>query len=146
MISHAIRIWLFSLFATITLLPISAVDTYYVSTFNKYFYVITVGFIVVSDLMTAFITHLFGRTLVNLIVRSEKNKRKLAEVGERVSQKGKWGITLFAATPLPYSLAIYFYAGAKVPFKTLAIPLLIGRLIKYTIITIALIVGWNIFI
>ena len=140
-VSHALTLLGLSLFATITLLPLSAVDAYYISTFNKYWFVYTVVIIIIVDVFSAFITYSFAHVLVRLIVRSEKNKIKLERVGERLARGGRWGITLFAATPLPYSLAIYFYAGAQVGFKSLAIPLMIGRVIKYSVITIGILYG-----
>ena len=48
---------------------------------------------------------------------------------------------LFASTPLPYSLAIYTYAAAQVPFSKILVPLTIGRIIKYTVITASLLFG-----
>jgi len=64
LVRHFIQILGLSLFATITLFPVSAVDAYYISTFNKYFWLITIAFIIVSDIISAFVAHLFAEKLV----------------------------------------------------------------------------------
>lgn len=142
LITHALRLLGFSFIATTLLLPVSAVDTYYAATFTKYFFPITVFLIIVFDVITAYFAHKFTHLLTSLIIKSQKNKNKLKRVGERLQSKGRWGMVVFAATPLPYSLAIYTFAAANVPYKAIVIPLVIGRTIKYSVLTILLYWGW----
>ena len=144
-IRHIWTIQLLSLFATITLFPLSVVDSYFIGSFTRFWFIGTAVAIIVCDTISAKITHKFASSIVNFVVKSEKNKQKLEEVGKKLEKYGTWGMVLFASTPLPYSLAIYFYAGANVRFTKILVPLVIGRTIKYTAITLMIVYGISLF-
>ena len=90
----------------------------------------------------AFLLIKFGYLISHLIIRSDKNKAKLAKWSEKFSKWGFWGLLIAASTPLPYSLFLYTEGATRVVGNKAIIAVAIGRTIKYTVITGAMLLGY----
>lgn len=137
MIGHIVQIILYSIVATVLLLPVSVLDGYYIATFNNYPFLITLPTIIIIDVIVATLLYLFAKTLSRLIIRKEKHKKKLEKID--IEKIGFWGLVLGASTPLPYSLMLYAAGSVQWSnYKKVALAVLIGRTIKYSVITIGI--------
>lgn len=146
MVGHIIQIFIYSLIATILLLPVSVLDGYYVTTFSKYPFMLTFIIIIIADIISANLVYLFSKTLSKLVIRKEKTKQKLNIITDKLKKYGFWGLVVVASTPLPYSLMLYTAGSTQWGnHKLFTIAVLIGRIIKYTIITAFVLLGINIF-
>lgn len=146
MLNHVIYIIGASLVATILLLPISALDSYYIASFNKFPFLITVPIMVGADIFSAILAYKLSYLLIPLVVRTDKKREKLRGVGEKLQKTGFWGLVIAACTPLPYSL--FIYTAGVVGWGSLrqfTVAILIGRTIKYGLITAGIMFGISIF-
>ena len=149
MIQHIISIILASFFATATFFPVSTLDTYFVATFTKFSPLITVGIIVLAEILSAMIVYKFGYLLVPIIlkfIKGEERKQafrdKVTLWGNKISKIGFWGIVIAGASPLPYSIVLYACGMIRWGnIKQMALAVAIGRGLKYGAFALALIFG-----
>ena len=147
MISHILYIIGSSLFATLVIFPISSLDVYYVGSFTRFPFYITLPIIIIVEILTALLAYKFAYWLVPKIIRKEKNKQKLIEMGSKIEKWGFWGLVLVGCTPLPYSITIYAAAAVRWgTVKQFSLAILIGRSIKYSLITIGVLAGIEVFL
>ena len=141
MIQHILQLIVNSWIATFLLLPISALDIYYISTFNKYVWYINLPVLLIIDIFMAFLLIKFGYLISHLVIKSDKNKAKLAKWSDKFSKWGFWGLLIAASTPLPYSLFLYTQGATRI-IKYPMVAVAIGRTIKYGVITALLLLGY----
>lgn len=133
MIQHIINIFVASLIATVFLFPVSALDTYFFATINKHNVYLTIGIILICDVITAILAYKLSYWLIPKIIRKEKTKNKFIKVGKKLDKWGWFVVVIAAATPFPYTLTIYsagainwgnnFKLGSAIAF---------GKLIRYS--------------
>ena len=143
MIVHILMIVINSAIATFLILPVSALDVYYVATFGSYNIILTLAVVIVVEVIMAWLTFKFGKFVVNFVIRKPSTQQKLIKVGENLGKWGWWLILVSAMTPLPYSLMIYSAGSVNWGNDAKFISaILIGRSVKYIAFTVALYFGW----
>lgn len=146
MLRHIITLFLSSLFATATFFPISTLDTYFIATITKYHWYITLPITILFEIVTAILVYKFSHLLVPLLSKfiKDKNafKNKVELWGNKISKWGFWGLVIAGASPLPYSFVLYGLGGVHWGnIKIVSLAVFIGRTLKYSAITIALLLG-----
>lgn len=141
---HILWLYLTSLFATVFVLPISSLDAYLVGAFNLHSIYITLPVIIAFEVLNAWLVYKLSSELAPIVIRREKHRDKIKELGVKVGKYGFWIILVSAMTPLPYSLTIY--ASGIVGWKEdkqFILAILIGRTVKYVVLAIAVYYGWQ---
>jgi len=136
-----------SLSATATLLPlpVSFADvrllTQIVIDPVKYsnIYLILISlFIVISDTFFAYLGYKFAKTLRKLFMSKKTDNADEKKANERLLRYGNIAMFLGAASPLPFTLMIYVAGAIKLPKRGFVIAVFIGRLVKYSLLTLPL--------
>ena len=140
-----IQIYIYSFIATALFFPVSALDTYYIATFNLKILWYIFPIIIISEIINAIIVYKFSKLLSDKIIRKESHKLKLEKIQTKIEKYGFWGIALAGATPLPYSLVLYSLGATKWGnIKKVTLAVLIGRSIKYIALAIVAYFGFSI--
>lgn len=75
-----------------------------------------------------------------MFVRKKKRK-DIEKSHKRIDKYGSFGFYLFAASPLPITIAVYYAGAIKYNLKPFLISVFLGRLTKYIIYSTAIYYG-----
>lgn len=144
MILHILSIIFNSFLTTLFLMPISTLDAYFVATFSKHKVYITIPIMVIADIFTAIVAYKLSYWLIPKVVKKDKNKQKLFNIGEKMDKWGWWLVIIAAATPFPYTLTIYACGSVKWGNNLrIGSAIGIGKSVRYTVIAIAIYYGYK---
>jgi len=129
---------------TLFTLPVSLQDGFLIAAFanpvrySDLYVVYLVSFSVFIDTTFAIIGYRFARNLSKAFVKKEKKLKDTAKMDRILNKYGSLGMFVAAATPLPFTIAIYYAGAVKMNFKKFWISTALGRLSKYTMYALLL--------
>jgi len=85
---------------------------------------------ILSDVLFAFVGYKFTSVLRKLFARKAKSS-DIKTTNSRLSKYGNLSVLLFAATPLPFTIAVYAAGGLKLNLKSYILAVLVGRFIRH---------------
>lgn len=122
---------------TLLALPVSLQDTRIVvmllspTKYNEWFVLFLVFYPAITDTLFAGVGYRFAKTLSRAFVKKEKKKKDREKMNKLIDKYGPLAMFLAAASPLPFSVAIYYAGAVKMHFKSFIVSTLAGRLVKY---------------
>jgi len=144
MIYDIVKYIAFSFFGMLIVFPISFVDIAFVSEHKDgiiwWVLILHTIVIILSDTLAAFIGYSFSEKLKRLFVRKKK-KNDIEKSHKRIEKWGTFGFYMFAASPLPITIAIYYAGAIKYKIRPFLIAVFFGRLTKYIIYSAAIYYG-----
>lgn len=94
--------------------------------------------VIAVECAAALSAHILGKKVAEKIVKRFYKDKEVSKSHERLDKWGVWGIGLFAATPLPITVAVYYFAAVQFNRRKFLIAFSIGRLFKYSSYVIAI--------
>jgi uncharacterized membrane protein YdjX (TVP38/TMEM64 family) len=122
---------------TLFTLPVSLQDGFLIAAFanpirySNFYVVYLVLYSIVVDTGFAIIGYRFARNLSKIFVKKSKKLKDKAKMDSIIDKFGWVGMYLAAATPLPFTIAIYYAGAVKMNFKKFIIATIAGRASKY---------------
>lgn len=116
-----------------TLFGLPTIDAFFItSVVNQTFInlIFLTGFIIVSDTFGAFLGYRFTNTL-SKIYQKKKNGIKQKPYDHRIKKYGNLGVLIFASSPLPFTIAVYYAGAVKLNLQRFILAVGVGRTIKY---------------
>lgn len=116
--------------------PLEPVIWSYLAIYPETFWWV-VPIIIIAEILAALSAHVVGEKIGQKIIGRFYRKRDVAKDHARIEKWGMFGIFLFAATPLPITIAVYYMAAIRYDRKKFIIAFSIGRALKYTVYLIS---------
>lgn len=154
MIKHLVTLFILAGIAVLLPLPFSVLDIFtFTGTTNVFdtssmlkfladfsvqdttlrFYLNFFGSIIFETLW-AIPTFLLSYKLTNIFIKRESTKKKLEEITTKFKKQSDFIVLIAAATPFPFTLTIYAAGALNYSLKRMTIVILIGRIIKYSVL------------
>lgn len=134
-----VELTVYSAVGTLLTLPVSALDVKLIAIFGdplrytSFYSIFVLVFAVIADTFFAIVGYRFARNLSKLFVKKQKKLKDKETMNNLLDKYGSIAVFLAAATPLPFTVAVYYAGAIKFHFKKFIIFTGAGRLFKYSI-------------
>jgi membrane protein YqaA with SNARE-associated domain len=137
-------LYIFSILSTLffLILPSEATFIYYLQATN-HFVLFIIFFSLLGNVTGMLFNYFFGRILGEKIMLKLFKEKKFYKYKDAIDRKGGILLLLGNIFPGPIELIAVFYGGFKFSLKRYIYLVLIGRLVKYILLTVAYFFYWN---
>lgn len=127
---------IYSGIATLFTFPVSLLDVRLVSIYSNIensltYMAVATGWAVLSDTTFAVLGYVFANKLMTIFLSKKDREKNHTKMKGFLDKYGFWGMFIAAATPFPFTIAIYYAGAMKIDKRKFIVSTVLGRLTKY---------------